>query len=138
MTCQVYQGLPSESVKAHDSGKLHSRRGRLLSMWMPATLVGFIQDGVLLQQYWAKEAGPYRFLPAAEMAEAFRNSAEGRAAAEELAQPPERTRQGGQCLPRSGTRLGEQVTVVLDMFRGCVPGQSQIGCCSSPHLTSMT
>ena len=62
------------------------------------TVACFIQYLVLLQQYWAKEAEPYRFLPAAEMAEAFRNSAEGRAAAEELAQPPERTKQGMQSL----------------------------------------
>ena len=60
---------------------------------------GFTRNGVLLQQYWAKEAGPYRFIPAAEMAQAFQNSAEGRAAAEELALPLERTKQGGQYLP---------------------------------------
>ena len=64
------------------------------------TLAGFTNGWLLLQQYWAKEAGPYRFIPAAEMAQAFQNSAEGRAAAEELAQPPERTKQGGQCLPK--------------------------------------
>jgi hypothetical protein len=53
-----------------------------------------------VQQYWAKEAGPYRFLPAAEMAKAFQNSRIGQAAATELAQPPERTQQGnaGFCL----------------------------------------
>ena len=79
MTCWVYQGSSSESVKACDSGRLHL--------------------GVLLQQYWAKEAGPYTFIPAAEMAQAFQNSKEGRAAAEELVQPPERTKQGGQYLP---------------------------------------
>ena len=55
-----------------------------------------------VQQYWAKEAGPYKFVPAAEMAKAFQNSKIGQAAAEELAQPPERTQQGilGFCLHR--------------------------------------
>ena len=47
-----------------------------------------------MQQYWVEERGPYNFMPAAEMAEAFRNSAMGQAAAEELAQPPQRTKQG--------------------------------------------
>ena len=46
------------------------------------------------QQYWVKERGPYRFMPAAEMAKAFRDSSVGQAAAEELAHPPERTKQG--------------------------------------------
>lgn len=55
-----------------------------------------------VQQYWAKEAGPYKFMPAAEMAKAFENSKIGQAAAEELAQPPERTQQGilASCLCR--------------------------------------
>ena len=47
-----------------------------------------------MQQYWVKERGPYRFMPAAEMARSFRESSMGRAAAEELAQPPQRTKQG--------------------------------------------
>ena len=49
-------------------------------------------DGV--QQYWVKERGPYRFMPAAEMAKAFQASSMGQAAAEELAHPPQRTKQG--------------------------------------------
>ena len=68
------------------------------------------------------------------MAEAFQNSAEGRAAAKELAQPPERTKQGGQRLPRSGRRLGTpQLARVLDMFRGRVPGQREARRCFYPH-----
>ena len=56
-----------------------------------------------VQQYWGKERGPYRFMPAAEMAKAFRDSSMGQAAAEELAQPPQRTKQGElQSLFRNG------------------------------------
>ena len=61
---------------------------------------GVLDVGRPVQQYWAKEAGPYKFVPAAEMAKAFQNSNIGQAAAEELAQPPERTQRGilGFCL----------------------------------------
>lgn len=47
-----------------------------------------------MQQYWVRERGPYRFMPAAEMAQAFRDSSMGQAAAAELAQPSQRTKQG--------------------------------------------
>ena len=72
-----------------------------------------------MQQYWVKERGPYRFMPAAEMAQAFRASSMGQAAAEELAQPPQRTKQGARqsieqnacdtgraCLPSGKPLLG--------------------------------
>ena len=63
---------------------------------------GVLDVGRHVQQYWPKEAGPYKFMPAAEMAKAFQNFRIGKAAAEELAQPPERTKQGilGFCLHR--------------------------------------
>ena len=94
---------------------------------------------MLLQQYWAKEAGPYRFIPAAEMAEAFQNSSAGRAAAEELAQPPERTQQGVQSLPRSGRGLGgPQLDVVLSVFKCLVPGQRQGRCGFYSHSHLLT
>lgn len=46
------------------------------------------------RQYWADPSKPYRFIPPAEMAEAFRRSPVGQAAAAEIASPPARTKQG--------------------------------------------
>jgi hypothetical protein len=53
-------------------------------------------DGVRvgLQQYWGDPSKPYRFITVGEMEAAFRASAVGRAAAAELAMPPERTEKG--------------------------------------------
>lgn len=46
-----------------------------------------------LQQYWVAEQ-PWRFVSPAEMAEAFAAHPLGRATAEALRMPPERTEQG--------------------------------------------
>ena len=46
------------------------------------------------RQYWADHSKPYRFIPPAEMAEAFRRSPVGQAVAAEIASPPARTKQG--------------------------------------------
>jgi hypothetical protein len=81
----------SQIRKALFLGKRDARRSSVV-----------LDVGRHVQQYWAKEAGPYKFVPAAEMAKAFQNSRTGQVAVEELAQPPERTKQGilGSCLHR--------------------------------------
>ena len=72
-----------------------------------------------MQQYWAGGAETYRFISAAEMAEAFRRSALGKAQAAELAQPPQRTEEGVAC-------AGAQDHIAFPST--AVPGQCGMQC----------
>lgn len=54
-----------------------------------------------LQQYWADDSRPYRFICAAEMEKAFKAFHVGQSIAAELAQPPERTEKGNALFPQS-------------------------------------
>ena len=63
--------------------------------WRETT--GHAEPGVTCcqQQYWAGDKRSYHFISPAEMAEAFWRSPVGQAAAAELAEPPQRTPEGG-------------------------------------------
>ena len=60
---------------------------------------------VALQQYWKHSTKPWRFMPPAEIAEAFANHPVGRVAAEELDRPIERTEVGASFCEGCAQRL---------------------------------